>query len=227
MNAKSLAILAPILLLLSAGTASFSQTGGQPGGAPLPPPDTAPGQLLPMVSSTPSTPAIEAQRAEIWNSPTMLRARAWAQEYFKQSARITPEEARDYMAELQRMSPTQMKLWLLKFEHEQEMVHQQQAAFNQQRQAGVQQAMAMNQSIQQAYGRINQDETEAAQTEEASIQEQQQNAQQNADEKEQNLTDTPVGGAWGPYGYGGYGYGPYGYGGGLIAPAEYHYHFHY
>jgi hypothetical protein len=222
MNTKSLAICALILLLLSTGTSTFSQTGAPPS----PPAETAPGQLLPMVSSTPSTPAIEAERAKIWNSPTMLRARAWVQEYCQQSAQITPEEARTYMAEMARMSPTQMKLWLLKFNHEQEMIHQQQAAFNQQRQAGVQQAMAMNQSIQQAYGRINQDETEAAQTEEGTIQEEQQNAQQNADEKEANMTDTPLGGAWGAYGYGAYGDGPYGYGGAL-APAEYHYHFHY
>ena len=84
----------------------------------------------------------------------------------------------------------------------------------------------MNQSIQQAYGRINQDETEAAQTEEGTIQEEQQNAQQNAELKQQSMTDTPLGGGYGlGYGYGPYGYGPYG--GGLIAPAQYHYHFHY
>jgi hypothetical protein len=220
MNAKSLAVVA-LILLLSMGTATFSQTGTPP----LPPADTAPGQLLPMVSTTPSTPALEAERAQIWNSPAMLRARAWAQEYCQESARITPEEARDYMTELQRMSPIQMKLWLLKFNHEQEMVQQQQAAFNQQRQAGVQQAMAMNQSIQQAYGRINQDETEAAQTEEGTIQEEQQNAQQNADVKQENMSDASLGGAWGS-GYGG-GYYGYPYGGAPLAPAQYHYHFHY
>jgi hypothetical protein len=219
-NTKSLAVVALILLLCS-GTATFSQQAAPP----LPPADTAPGQLLPMVSSTPSTPAVEAERAKIWNSPAMLRARAWAQEYCQESAEISPEEARNYMTELSRMSPTQMKLWLLKFNHEQEAVKQQQAAFNAQRQASVQQAMSMNQSIQQAYGRINQDETEAAQTEQASINEERENAQQNAAEKQGTMSAYGAG-AYG-LGYGAYGYGPYGYGGGLIAPAQYHYHFHY
>jgi hypothetical protein len=218
MNTKSLSLFA-LILLLGTGTATFSQTAAPP----LPPASTPPGQLLPMVSSTPSTPALEAERAKIWNSPAMLRARAWAQEYCQESAQITPEEARDYMTELSRMSPTQMKLWLLKFNHEQEMVHQQQAAFNAQRQASVQQAMSMNQSIQQAYGRINQDDTEAAQTEQASINEERENAQQNAAEK-QGTMSVYGGGALG-LGYGGLGYGyPYG---GALAPAEYHYHFHY
>src|SRR4029079_4631961 len=113
----------------------FSQTGG----APLPPADSPLGQLEPLTSSTPSTPEMEAERAKIWNSPAMLRARAWAQDYCSHSAKITPQEAKDYMVELQRMTPKQMKLWLLKFDEQEEMMQQQQAAFELSRQASLQQ----------------------------------------------------------------------------------------
>ncbi len=231
MNAKTLAPLVLVILLLSAGSASFSQTGG----APLPPADSPLGELLPVNSSTPMTPEMEAERAKIWNSPAMLRARAWAQEYCQRSAKITPEEGRDYLMELQRMTPTQMKLWLLKFNHEEEMIQQRQAAFEQSRQASVQQALAINRSVQQAYSNINRDENEAAETAEQSINEEQQNAQAGQQLKEGelaaetlrgpgdlNLGLGPYGSGWGPYGNI---YGPNGFD--TMAPVQYHYHFHY
>jgi hypothetical protein len=221
MNAKFQASLVVLILLLGAHAATFSQTGG----APLPPADSPLGQLEPVASSTPMTPEMEAERAKIWNSPAMLRARAWAQEYCQRSAKITPEEAKDYMVELQRMSPKQMKLWLLKFEEHEEMMAQQQAAFEQGRQASVQQAMAIHQSMQQAYGRINQDENEAAENAQQSINQQQENEEQaNQSKLEQmNATATRPLGGWG---YGGYPYGFGAYGGALMSP-QYHYHFHY
>jgi hypothetical protein len=221
MNAKILAPLVLVILLLSAQAATFSQTGG----APLPPADSPLGQLEPLTSSAPSTPAMEAERAKIWNSPAMLRARAWAQDYCSHSAKITPQEAKDYMVELQRMTPKQMKLWLLKFNEQEEMMQQQQAAFEQSRQDSLQQAMAIHQSTQRAYGRINQDENEAAAVAEQSINQEQQNAEQaNVNKLEQmNATATRPLGGWG---YGGYPYGFGAYGGALLSP-QYHYHFHY
>jgi hypothetical protein len=230
MKATSSALCVLSVLVLSGGTATFSQTANQPArqpGGPLPPADTEVGKLLPVSSSAPMTPEMEAERVKIWNSPTMLRARAWAQEYCHASARVTPEEAKDYMNELQRMTPTQMKLWLLKFEHEQEMMARQQAMFEQQRRAGVQQALGIDRGIQQAYGRINRDENEAAQVEERTLNEERLNAQENSRMNQQNLNleGAGYGGGLG-YGYG-YGYGPLGYGPyGGYGPAA-HYHFHY
>lgn len=222
MKATSIALCVLSILALSGGTTTFSQTAAKPN-APLPPADTEVGKLLPPNTATPLTPEQEAERAKIWNSPTMLRARAWAQEYCQVSAKVTPEEAQEYMNELQRMTPKQMKLWLLKFEHEQEMMARQQAAFEAQRRAGVQQALGIDRGIQQAYGRINRDENEAAEVQEQSLQEQQLNAQENErlNRDNLNLEDGEYAGGLG-YGYGlGYGtYAPYG------AP-HYHYHFHY
>lgn len=227
MKAASTALCVLSMFVLSGATSTFGQSANQPAtqpGGPLPPADTEVGKLLPVNSSTPMTPEMEAERVKIWNSPMMLRARAWAQEYCHASARVTPEEAKDYMNELQRMTPTQMKLWLLKFEHEQEMMARQQAMFEQSRRAGVQQALGIDRGIQQAYGRINRDENEAAQVEEGTINEERINAQENARMNQQNLNiQGEYGGGLG-YGYGyGYGYGPYA----PYGPVQSHYHFHY
>lgn len=173
---------------------------------------------LPQITST-ADPASAAEREQIWNSPTMLRARAWVQEYCDRSAKITPEEKEQYMTELENLSPAQMKLWLLKFNHEEDTIRQQQAAFNQARQYGMNRASSMNSQTQKDYANINRDENEAAEAEEQSIKETDQIANQRS---EQNMADKSV---WGQ-GYGGYydpfgGVGPFpGYGGGS------HVHFH-
>jgi hypothetical protein len=217
MSAKTMVSLVVLILLLTAGTATFSQTGG----APLPPANTSLDQLEPVNSSTPSTPEMEAERAQIWNSPAMLRARAWLQEYCQHSARVTPEEAQHYQTELQRMTPTQLKLWLLKFNHAEEMMQQRQAAFEMSRRASVQQALGIDRGVQQAYGRINRDETEAAETQQASVNEEQQYAQQNAQNKAENLNFDSAAGV------GDFGYGYPLLGDGSYPPVHYHYHFHY
>ena len=181
----------------------------------------------PSLPAKPATPAAypagadaaqNAERQKIWESPQMLRARAWVKDYCAHSAKITPAEAKEYEAELANLSPKQMKLWLLKFQHEEEMIQQQQAMFNSARQADVKQAAAVHKQMKQAYANINKDENAAAQTAESSIKRQQQFAQENSLQKtaDQDAAATeemtPFYGGFG--GYGGYGYG------------DVHYHFH-
>ena len=164
---------------------------------------------------------MDAERAKIWDSPQMLRARAWLKEHDADSAKVTPEEAQEHQTELANLSPKQMKLWLLKFQHEHELRQQQQAMFNAQRQAQVQQAMAAHQQMKQAYANINADANQAASNVESSIKQQQEFAQQDGlqkgadrDAAVNNLLAPPFSG-WGGYGaYGGYGVGGV------------HYHFH-
>jgi hypothetical protein len=171
-----------------------------------------------------------AEREKIWNSPSMLRARAWVQEYCQRSAKITPEEAKQYMTELENLSPVQMKLWLLKFQHEEDMIRQQQADFERSRQASLGQAGMYRQQIQQAENNINAGETLAAENEEQSLQMQAAEASESAQNKQTDLnlsgeaTNDALGngyGAWSlGYGPGGYGYGLGGYG----APVHVHVH---
>jgi hypothetical protein len=193
-----------LLVLLGVGTLAIGQNSNAT-------PRTATGQ---------ASASNNAEREKIWNSPSMLRARAWVQEYCQRSAKITPEEAKQYMTELENLSPVQMKLWLLKFQHEEDMIRQQQADFEQARQASLGQAGMYRQQMQQAGVNINRDETLAAENEEQSLQTQAAEASERQDQKQQNLaisgaaTDDALGngyGAWGlGYGLGGYGYGGYG-----------------
>jgi hypothetical protein len=149
---------------------------------------------------------MDAEREQIWNSPSMLRARAWMQDYFSKSAKVTPEQAKEYLTELQNLTPAQMRLWLLKFDHEEEQRQQQQQLWQQAHAAALSRAMAANQATQQAYTAINRGENQAADVAQAQINEERE-AQQNMAEAKQL---EPVG----PYGPLGYGYG------GL------HYHYH-
>jgi hypothetical protein len=209
MNRALLTACAAIVLLGFVAVAS-SQTA-----APLP---TVRGSSV-AGSAGSSSAAVDAEREKIWNSPTMLRARAWVQEYCAASAKITPEEAKQYMTELQNLSPTQMKLWLLKFDHEEQMIRQQQADFNVQRQAGLQSAASYQQATQQELNAVNSDENRAAQEAQQSINAEQEQAFQRG---LQNSADRDAANAglnsqmpWGPYPYGyGYGFAP-GYGGGV------------
>jgi hypothetical protein len=155
-----------------------------------------------------------AEREKIWNSPGMLRARAWLQDYCSKSAKVTPEMAKKYQQELENMTPAQMELWLLKFNEQEEQRQQQQAFWQQGHALQIQQARAVNAQVQQNYANINKEQTEAAELAEGQIQEQRENAQINAQNRMSEMGGYPYGPNFGPYG--GYGYG---YGG-----IHYHYH---
>jgi hypothetical protein len=144
----------------------------------------------------------------------MLRARAWLHDYCSKSARITPEMAKKYQDELANMTPTQMELWLLKFDHAEEQKQQQIAAFQQANQFGMQRAMAANRATQQSLSDFNQEQTAAAGEEQQQLNEQAEYRQSNAQE---NMPE-PMGPYY-PYPVGSGLYG--GYGGGL------HFHYHY
>lgn len=203
--------------MLAAVGMSFAKVAFSQSAAPAP-------TTKPAAATTPApyhpgaNAATDAEREKIWESPQMLRARAWVKDYCAHSAKITPAEAKEYEAELANLSPKQMKLWLLKFQHEEEMIQQQQSMFNNARQADVSQAMALHKQMKQSYADINKDETAAAKTAENSVKQQQEFAQQDSLQKtaDQDAAATdmltqPFGGYGG---YGGYGYG------------DVHYHFH-
>ena len=137
----------------------------------------------------------------------MLRARAWLQDYCSKSAKVTPEMAKKYQSELEHMTASQLHLWLLKFDHEEEQ-HQQQYTFWQQAHSqNLTRAMAANQAARQSYAAINQEQSEAAGVAEQQINEQQQFTESEQLNKQMQMS--------GPYGYG---YYP-GYGG-----VHFHYH---
>ena len=200
MNARQRSIVSGLLIVvalcLAAVFANHEQSLAQIGGG------AAAGQ-----AQTGTPVSMDAERAQIWNSPNMLRARAWLQDYCRVSAKVTPEDAKKYMSELENMTPAQMKLWLLKFDQEEEAKQQQYAMWHQAHSQALSRAMAADRATQQSYAAIDREETEAAGEEQQQLNEQAA-AEQNMEESKQ-LEGT---GPYGPYGYPGYG--------------GVHYHFH-
>lgn len=162
-------------------------------------------------TKTPATQAeLQAEREQIWDSPDMLRARAWLKDYCSKSAKVTPEMAKQYETELTNMTPNQMRLWLMKFDEQEQQRQQQWSMFEQYNSAGLQRAAAYRQQTKQGYAAINQAESAAAQGTQQQLNEQRE-ADQDVQENRQLYNS-------GPYEYP-YSYGPWGYGG-----IHYHYH---
>jgi hypothetical protein len=167
-----------------------------------------PAGTAPATSAPASQASMDAERAAIWNSPNMLRARAWLQEYCATSAKVKPGEAQQYLDELEHMSPVQMKLWLMKFDEEEDQKQQQNAFWKQAQSTALGQAKAADRATQKSYAAIESEETAAANQEQGQLNEERANEQQMQDDKQ-----------LGPYTPYGQGYYP-GAGGGV------HYHFH-
>lgn len=193
-------------------------------------------------ATNPAPQTIEQERNAIWNSPEMLRARAWVTDYCTNSKKMSPSEAKEYMTELENLSPKQMKLWLLQYEHQQELYVQKESAqqvahraamahasavhpsatapdpaamrmWQMQHQASLNQAMAADRATQQAYGAIEKEETQAANQEQSQLNAEQQFSREMQESKQADLNNPyPI--------YGGYGGYWGGYGGGV------HFHFH-
>jgi hypothetical protein len=178
------------------------QNGAQQNSSSMSAPANKPAAASPAAQSA-SAQSIDAQREQIWNSPNMLRARAWLQEYCERSAKITPAEKQQYMTELQNLSPIQMKLWLLKFDEQEEARQQQQAFFEQARSGALARAKSADAATQQAYAAINRGETAAANNAEQQLNTQ--SADQQSAEQTKQLENAGPYQQYGPYGYGNYG----------------------
>ena len=175
-----------------------------------------------------------ANREQIWNSASMLRARAWLQDYLNHNKSITKQQAAEYEAALKSMTPAQMQLFaglhdhaqqtspanLTRQAHQAAALHAQQAAAAQKwwmenvHKAEAARAMAADRATEQAYADINQEESAAAGQAQRQFNAEQARARAMQQSKQDLLNNPPY---WG-YGYGGlYGYPGYG---GL------HYHFY-
>jgi hypothetical protein len=154
-----------------------------------------------------------AEREKIWNSPNMLRARAWLHDYCSKSAKVTPDMAKRYQDELANMTPSQMELWLLKFDHEEAQRQQQYSFFQQANTFGMQRAQAANQAAKQSLAEFNQDQSKAAVDAQQQMDEQREFRQSEA----ANNLPQPMGPS--PYLYPGYSWM-------LGHPGGIHYHYH-
>ena len=174
-------------------------------------------------TAVPAAPVnLDAEREQIWNSPDMLRARAWLKDFCSKSAKVTPEMAKQYETELANMTPNQMRIWLMKFDEEEQQRQAQYSMFQQHNEYLMRQAMAAHRQTQQAYSALNEAQSAAAQNAQQGFTEQRDTAQQNQENKRLDQGSYGYPGGYG-YGYGPYGFSPYGpFGDGGV---HYHYHF--
>lgn len=115
-------------------------------------------------TGTPTGPSdsLDAERQQIWQSPDMEAAREYIQNYATRSVRFTPKVAAAYLAQLQRLSPTEMKAWLERFKAKQANLARSAEVAKAGRQMAVDQAVARQQARQQSYVNMKQAQSEAA-----------------------------------------------------------------
>ena len=85
-----------------------------------------------------SSSELDAEREKIWNSPEMVEARAHVELTLKRSAKITPEQAAKYMADLKAMSPEDMQIWLIQQQEQRAQVQREEARAASMRRGAVQ-----------------------------------------------------------------------------------------
>jgi hypothetical protein len=193
---------------------------------------TANGQQSSVGSSADS---LDPKQQQVWNSPQLLRARAWVEDYCSNSNLISEASAAQHLQTLSNMSPEEMQLFALRHEYEYQQQKKQMAGIQKAHEAALKQAtaaaeaqkwwfqnvhkaenaegMAVNQQTQQAYAAINREETGAANQEQSQINAQNAEASEMEEDKMGELNTAYPG-----FGYG----GAYGY----PAMGGYHYHFH-
>lgn len=123
--------------------------------ANLPPIPTAPSSPAGSQSASPSDEELEAERLKLWNSPEMTAARAWMKDYFARSRAITPEIARTYLSQVEKLPPELMKEWLTRFQRDRELAAQRQDAVNRARQMSVGAALTEQQRRREAFQNVN------------------------------------------------------------------------
>ena len=97
----------------------------------------------------------DAERDKVWDSPKMVDARLFMDEYFAVSAQATPEEAREFRAQLEAMSADELRAWLAKFLYERQGHAQLTAANDKTRQYKLAVAQAARRRRQDSNERFN------------------------------------------------------------------------
>jgi chemotaxis protein histidine kinase CheA len=167
-----LTLAATVIAMLGEAGLAHAQPAAPPAAAP-------PRSDERYTETTPRTQEeIDKERTAIWDSAEMVAAREWLVDHMARSARITPSQSQRYMEELKRLSPEQMKLWLMTFEEQQAERNRQNQSFEAARQMSVDRAMQANQASQQAAENVTRTRNQAAQTAQESMRNQQQAAQQ-------------------------------------------------
>ena len=72
----------------------------------------------------------EQERRAVWNSPEMLAARVWLEDYFRASRRYDARAADEYLARLERLEADEMRLWIARLERARRRILERQLALD-------------------------------------------------------------------------------------------------
>lgn len=168
------------LALIAVLPAIESTSGQQPSGRPAETPNSvAPTEVDPSAYPSPSQPTpgaapsendYDAERARIWNSREMVEARQYVIAYSRRSVQFSPRQAQAYLARLEKLSPSEMKEWLKRFNARRAQIAQGTAVEKKARQQSVSQALDRITTARQAYNNISQGQSQAAETARSRVQ---------------------------------------------------------
>ncbi|MCA9238938.1 MAG: hypothetical protein KDA37_02010 [Planctomycetales bacterium] len=69
----------------------------------------------PPAAEPPEQAQFEAERDAVWNSPPMMAARGWLDEYFRTSKTASPEAEQAYLRRLSQLPAEEMREWMRRF----------------------------------------------------------------------------------------------------------------
>lgn len=144
----------------------------------------------------------QTNREKIWNSPKMLQARAWLEEYFRVTKKYTPEQKQEYRQHLEAMTGPQMEMWLMRFQQDRNMAQGQESAEDQLRKASLARGKLYRQQQQKSLSDINAGENKAAAQEEKTLNQEQQFSRSMYKQKQEESAEMLM-----EYSSGGFGWG--------------------
>ena len=138
---------------------------GSPSEAPSKTPQTAADHLAPTTEQA-AIAKDRASRSKIWNSPEMKKARAWVDDYLRVTNKYTPQQKAAYKKHLASLTAPQMEMWLMRFEHDQDVAKRRESGFQAARNAGLARDEAAIKQNQKELSDIEKGENTAAADEE-------------------------------------------------------------
>jgi hypothetical protein len=187
------ATIAAVTLVLAASQTSAqppaTTTTAKPVVAATTPTPIPPSSQRAPYEGQPAPEGIETERARIWNSPDMLKARQWIADNGRLSRRVTTQQTNQYLSRLQGMSPEQMQDWLKRFKAHQAAIARGHAIDVAARRTAIGQALVRQDARRQAFENINSGQTAAAMTQRFSLANQQEFAQEVVDSRAAYRTD--------------------------------------
>ena len=130
----------------------------------------------------------QAARNKIWNSQEMKKARAWVDDYLRVTNKYTPEQKASYKKHLASLTAPQMEMWLMRFEHDQDVAKRRESGFQAARNAGLARDEAAIKQNQKELSDIEKGENTAAADEEKRLKSEQTFARSMYKQKQREAT---------------------------------------